>query len=69
MYNCGWQTLSVGCGFAAMYFVDLIKRPYMLMIGLAWCMIALTIEAALVAEFEGGSNHAALKAAVAVMFL
>lgn len=69
LFNCGWQTLSLGFGIGASFVVDLIKRPYMLMLGLAWCLIALTIEAALVAEFANSTNTAALKAAVAVMFL
>lgn len=69
LFNCGWQTLSLGFGIAGSFFVDLIKRPYMLMLGLAWCLIALTLEAALVAEFADTTNESALKAAVAVMFL
>jgi len=41
----------------------------MMMLGLGWCLIALTLEAALVAKFAGTQNQAALRAAVAVMFL
>ena len=69
LYNCGWQTLSLGCGIIASFFIDLMPRPHLLMLGLAWCLSALTIEAALVAQFADTTNHAALKAAVAVMFL
>lgn len=69
LYNCGWQTLSVGAAVAGSFFVDLLKRPYLLMLGMAWCMIALTIEAALDAKFADGTNESALRAAVAVMFL
>jgi hypothetical protein len=69
LFNSGWQTLSLGFGIGASFVVDLIKRPYMLMLGLAWCLIALTLEAALVAKFADSTNTAALKAAVAVMFL
>ena len=58
LFNSGWQTLSLGFGIGASFVVDLIKRPYMLMLGLAWCLIALTLEAALVAKFaEIGRAH------------
>ena len=69
LYNCGWQTLSLGAGIAGSFVVDMVPRPYMLMLGLAWCLIALTIEAALDATFADSNNESALKAAVAVMFL
>lgn len=69
LYNCGWQTLSVGAAFAGTFCVDLLKRPYLLMLGLAWCLICLTIEAALDAVYSDSSNHAALNAAVAMMFI
>ena len=35
----------------------------------AWCLVALTLEAALVAEFADSTNSSALRAADAVMFL
>lgn len=41
----------------------------MLMLGLGWGMITLAIEAALVAEYADSTNEAALRAAVAIMFL
>lgn len=41
----------------------------MLQFGIAGCMICLTIEAALVAEFVDSSNGPALKAAVAMIFV
>ena len=69
LFNCGWQTLSLGAGIGASFVVDLLKRPYMLMLGLGWCLIALTLEAALVAKFADTENTPALRAAVAVMFL
>jgi len=69
IYNCGWQTLSLGAGILGSFVVDLTSRPTMLIIGLAWCLICLAIEAALVARFANSDNGAALKAAVAAMFI
>jgi len=69
LYNGGWQTLSLGCGIIGLFIIDHVTRPHMLQLGIAGCMICLSIEAALVAEFVDTTNTPALKAAVAMIFL
>jgi hypothetical protein len=69
MYNGAWQTLSLGCAVMGIFFVDRMPRPYLLILGLGGCTVCLTLEAALVARFADSTNTAALKAAVAMMFL
>lgn len=69
LYACGWQTFSLGAAILACFVVELMARPYMLMLGLGICLTMLSIEAALVAEFVPSTNSNALRAAVAVIFL
>ena len=46
-----------------------MPRPKFIAIGLFGCMAFLILEAALVANYAGSTNTAALKAAVAMFFL
>ena len=62
----GWLTLAFGCGVISLFIVDHFPRPKLIGGGIAACMICLIIECALVAEFVGTTNTAALQAAVAM---
>ena len=60
----------------AIFFIDLLPRPKILMLGLFGCTSCLSIEAALVATYASDldnpdvtPNIAALKAAVAIFFI
>ncbi|TKA76547.1 hypothetical protein B0A49_01803 [Cryomyces minteri] len=66
----GWITLAFGAGVLALFVVDRLPRPKLIAIGIAGCMAALIIEAALVANFAAAAtNVPALKAAVAMIFV
>jgi hypothetical protein len=69
IYAAAFQTLAFGCGCLAMLFVELMPRPKFIALGILGCEIFLIIEAALVANFAGGDNITALRAAVAMLFL
>ncbi|KIW18898.1 hypothetical protein PV08_03187 [Exophiala spinifera] len=69
MYAAAWLTLGWGGGCLALLVVDRIPRPKFIGYGLLGCQACLIIEAALVANFVGTTNTAALKAAVAMLFL
>ncbi len=64
-----WLTLAFGCGVLALLVVDRMPRPKLIGGGIAGCMVALIIEAALVANYANSTNTAALKAAVAMIFI
>ncbi|MCJ1366035.1 hypothetical protein MMC16_005160 [Acarospora aff. strigata] len=66
---CAWLTLAFGCGVLALLVVDRMPRPKLIGGGIAGCMVALIIEAALVAKYATSTNTAALKAAVAMIFI
>jgi hypothetical protein len=68
IYASAWLTLAWGCGCLALLFVDRMPRPKFIAIGLWGCMLFLILEAALVANFGGSTNKAALRAAVAMFF-
>lgn len=65
----GWITLAFGCGCLGLFIVDRMPRPKLIGGGIAGCMVCLIIEAALVANFVGSTNTAALQAAVAMFFI
>lgn len=62
----GWFTLAFGCGVILLFIVDHFPRPNLIGGGIAACMVRLIGECALVAQFVGTTNTAALKAAVAM---
>lgn len=63
------MTLGWGAGVLGMLVVDRLPRPKLIAGGIAGCMVCLIIEAALVANFAGSTNSAALQAAVAMFFI
>jgi hypothetical protein len=69
MYAAAWLTLSWGSGSLALLVINRVPRQIMIATGLLLCQTCLSIEAALVANFVGTTNTAALKAAVAMLFI
>ena len=65
----GWLTLAFGCGVISLFIVDHFPRPKLIGGGIAACMVCLIVECALVAQFVGTTNTAALKAAVAMFYI
>lgn len=64
-----WITLAFGAGVLALLVVDRMPRPKLIGGGIAGCMAALIIEAALVANYAASTNTSALQAAVAMIFV
>ncbi|OQU98123.1 hypothetical protein CLAIMM_03949 isoform 3 [Cladophialophora immunda] len=69
LLTCGWNTLCFGAGVMAIFFIDYFSRPKLLVTGMLSCMSCLIVLAALIATFGGSENTAALKAAVAMIFI
>ncbi|KAK5136980.1 hypothetical protein LTR08_001487 [Meristemomyces frigidus] len=65
----GWLTLAFGMGCASLLVVDRFSRPKLMGAGILGCMVCLIIEAALVAQYGGSTNKAALSAAVAMFYV
>nr|OQO28618.1 hypothetical protein B0A51_03335 [Rachicladosporium sp. CCFEE 5018] len=65
----GWLTLAFGCGVLSLFVVDRLPRPKLIGAGLMGCMVCLIVECALVATYVGGTNKAALSAAVAMFYV
>lgn len=64
-----WLTVAWIFNIVPMLFVDRFSRPKYISFGVAGCMLSLIIEAALVANFVPSNNTAALRAAVAMLFI
>jgi Sugar (and other) transporter len=69
IYPSAWLTAALGLNFLAIFIVDKFPRPKYMAFGVAGCMATLIIEAALIANFVPSDNTAALKAAVAMLFV
>ena len=71
IYAAGYNTLAFGCGFIAIWIIDLFPRNRLVSFGTAIVTSCLTVEAALVANFPTGpgQNNDALRAAAAMTFL
>jgi sugar porter (SP) family MFS transporter len=75
LYQGGWITLAFGCGCLALFVVDFVPRPKLIAGGIFGCMVALIVEAALVATYATSSSSiakpdaSALKAAVALIYV
>ena len=69
IYGAAWLTFALGLDIIACFINDHVSRNKLMSIGVLGCMIVLSIEAALVAEFVGTTNTTALRAAVAFLFL
>lgn len=69
LYSAAWVTLSFGCNVIGAFFVDSYSRPKFYSLGLLGCASCLVVEAAIVANFAGSDNQAALRAGVAMLFL
>lgn len=61
--------ISIGANVGGMLIVDRFSRPKYIAFGVLGCMATLIVEAALVANFVGGTNTAALQACVAMFFV
>jgi MFS family permease len=69
LYQCGWQTVCWAGGVLAIFFVDLFRRPTLLIIGLFGSLTCLSILAALIVNYADSTNAPALNAAVAITFI
>ncbi|OQU95567.1 hypothetical protein CLAIMM_01752 [Cladophialophora immunda] len=69
LYPAAWLTFALGLNMIAMLVVDRFPRNKFIAFGVFGCMAALSVEAALVAEFVPSDNHTALQAAVAMFFV
>lgn len=71
----GWLTLSAGGGILSPFVIEHFSRPRFIAFGIQFCLICLTVEAALVATYASTSdkiadaNVHALQAAVAMFFV
>ncbi|KIW77784.1 hypothetical protein Z517_07617 [Fonsecaea pedrosoi CBS 271.37] len=69
LYPAAWLTFATGMNAVGVFIVDFFPRNRLLAFGVLGCVSVVTIEAAIVANFVPSNNHAALSAAVAVLFL
>ncbi|CAO2648550.1 Nn.00g078170.m01.CDS01 [Neocucurbitaria sp. VM-36] len=69
LYPAAWLTLAFGLNALAIPLVDLFPRNKYIAAGIFGCMVTLILEAALVAEFVPSNNLAALRAAVAMLYI
>ncbi|KAJ7812837.1 general substrate transporter [Mycena leptocephala] len=68
--QCGWLTVSIFGNFFGAVVLDYFGRRPLMLTGLAGCVIALSIEAAIVAEFlPPGTNKAASVGGVFALYL
>ncbi|KAH7084273.1 MFS transporter [Paraphoma chrysanthemicola] len=69
LYPAAWLTLALGLNAMAIPLVDLFPRNKYIAVGILGCMATLIVEAALIAEFVPSNNGAALRAAVAMLYI
>lgn len=69
LYGAAWLTFAIGNDVLACFMNDQFPRNKVMSIGVLGCMIVLSIEAAIVANFLGTTNYAALRAGVAFLFM
>ncbi|KAF8139226.1 general substrate transporter [Mycena galopus ATCC 62051] len=68
--QCGWLTVSIFGNFFGAVVLDYFGRRPLMLTGLAGCVVALSIEAAIVAEFfPPGTNKAASVGGVFALYL
>ncbi|EME85865.1 uncharacterized protein MYCFIDRAFT_81836 [Pseudocercospora fijiensis CIRAD86] len=68
LYGAAWLTLALGLDLVACFLNDHYPRNKFMAIGVFGCMVVLATEAGIVATYLGGTNKAALRAGVAVLF-
>jgi hypothetical protein len=69
LYGAAWLTFALGLDAIACFLNDHFPRNKFMAIGVLGCMIVLSVEAGIVANFLGSTNTAALRAGVAFLFL
>lgn len=69
LHPAAWLTLALGMNAVAIPLVDLFPRNKYIATGILGCMATLIVEAALIAEFVPSNNGAALRAAVAMLYI
>lgn len=69
LYPAAWLTLALGLNAMAIPLVDLFPRNKYIAVGILGCMATLIVEAALIAQFVPSTNGAALRAAVAMLYM
>ncbi|OAP54331.1 MFS transporter, SP family, sugar:H+ symporter [Fonsecaea erecta] len=69
LYPAAWLTFALGLNVISMFLIDHFPRNKYIAFGVSGCVCALICEAALVANFVPSDNHAALQAAVAMLFV
>ncbi|KAL1887964.1 hypothetical protein Sste5346_009846 [Sporothrix stenoceras] len=68
LLSAGWITLACVGNFTNAFFLDKLGRVKSMMIGMSGCVVFTIIEAAIVANYGGTQNKAALAAGVAMLF-
>ncbi|EXJ93636.1 hypothetical protein A1O1_02028 [Capronia coronata CBS 617.96] len=68
LLSAGWITLACVGNFANAFYLDKLGRVRSMVIGYVGCIVFVIIEAAIVAEYGGTTNKAALSAGVAMLF-
>ncbi|KAJ9606675.1 hypothetical protein H2200_008683 [Cladophialophora chaetospira] len=75
VYQLGWITVAFGGALLSLVAIELVTRPVIIAGGILGSAICLTVEAALVARYATNAddlanpNQAALRAAVAMLFI
>ncbi|KAK3716662.1 hypothetical protein LTR37_006292 [Vermiconidia calcicola] len=69
VYGAAWLTFALGMNSIALFLNDHYPRNKLMAIGVFGCMVVLSVEAAITANFTGSTNYAALRAGVAMLFL
>jgi hypothetical protein len=69
LYGAAWLTFALGLDAIACFLNDHYPRNKFMASGVLGCMIVLSVEAGIVANFLGSTNTAALRAGVAFLFL
>ncbi|KAK4616777.1 MFS-type transporter oryC [Fulvia fulva] len=69
LYGAAWLTLALGLNLCVMLLNDHFPRNKFMAIGVLGCMIVLSAEAGIIAQWLGTTNLAAMRAGVAMLFL
>lgn len=69
MYGAAWLTFALGMNTIGAFLNDHFPRNKFMAIGVFGCMVVLSVEAGIVANFLNSNNLNALRAGVAFLFL
>ncbi|KAK5173252.1 uncharacterized protein LTR77_001933 [Saxophila tyrrhenica] len=69
LYGAAWLTFALGLNSISLFINDHYSRNRLMAIGVFGCMVVLSCEAGIVANYVDSTNYAALRAGVAFLFL